>query len=309
MSWPILLLILAAPFLANRFAPVWSANLLVRLQRWKSGLADKEVTLPGGVKMVYSEGGTGEPLILLHGLGAGRSSFETVAGLLTKEHHLIIPDLPGFGESGQAADGNYKIFAQAERFGQFVEALGLESFHLGGNSMGGWIAAAYASQHPEKVKSLWLLAAAGTEDLLETEAVHARREQGSYILLARNPKEFDGVLRRLFYREPFIPFCVRWAAARQAAAYFPLHSKIFDQLLDHPYENQLEPHLPKITAPALLAWGEQDQIVPLAVMRTFRRLLPNAQVSVLEDIGHVPQIEAPRRVAEDYKRFRLALSH
>jgi abhydrolase domain-containing protein 6 len=309
MSWPLLLLLVALPFLANRFAPTTTAHFLVKLRRRMSGLRDHEVVLPGGVRIVYSEGGHGEPLILLHGLGAGRSSFEMVAGLLTKEHHLIIPDLPGFGDSGQAADGDYRIFAQVERFGQFVEALGLNSFHLGGNSMGGWIAAAYASKHPDKVKSLWLLAAAGTADLLDTEAVSARRDHGRYLLLAQNSEEFDAVLRRIFYRPPFIPYCVRSTAAREAAAYFPLHSKIFDQLLDHPYENQLEPHLPNITAPALLAWGEHDQVVPLSVMRTFRRLLPSSTVRVMEDIGHVPQIEAPRRAAEDYRRFRLALSH
>jgi pimeloyl-ACP methyl ester carboxylesterase len=191
---------------------------------------------------------------------------------------------------------------------EFVTALGLHSFHLGGNSMGGWIAAAYAARYPHRVKSLWLLAAAGTEDMLLTEAVIARRAHGTYLLLASNEAEFAAVIKRIFVRPPPLPYCVRWVASRRSAAYFPLHAKIFDQLLDRGYDYQLEPLLPAITQPVLLMWGDQDSIVPLSVMRTFARLLPHAHSILLPNIGHVPQIEAPKRATDEYRAFRAGLA-
>ena len=280
---------------------------LLRLARRLLGLRQEEVEV-GGASIIYSEGGTGEPLLLLHGLGASRATFDATSATLIRHYRIVIPDLPGFGESGLAPDGDYGIDAQVEWVERFVTAIGLESFHLGGNSMGGWIAAAYAAKYPQRVKSLWLLAAAGTEEMLETEAVKARQEHGDYLLLSRTIAEFDAVMERIFYRAPPLPYALRWAGARLAASKFPLHSKIFDQLLERGEDYRLEPLLPQVTAPTLLVWGEHDEVVPLPVMRRFEELLPNARTILMPKIGHVPQMEAPRQVAADYLRFRASLS-
>jgi len=280
---------------------------LLRLSRRLFGLREEVVDLDGA-RIVYSDGGTGEPLVLLHGLGASRSTFDMVAAQLVRRYRVLIPDLPGFGESGLAPDGDYGIDAQVEWVERFVRHLGLETFHLGGNSMGGWIAAAYAAKYPDKVQSLWLLAAAGTGEMLETEAVKARQEEGRYLLLSRTIAEFDSVLKRIFYRAPPLPLALRWAGARLSASKFDLHSKIFDQLLERGEDYRLEPHLPQITAPTLLVWGEHDTVVPLSVMERFAALVPQAEPVVMKEIGHVPQMEAPKRVAADYLRFRDAIT-
>jgi len=281
--------------------------LLLRLGRRLFGLKQERVVLDG-VPIVYSDGGEGEPLVLLHGLGASRATFDAAAASgLIERYRVVIPDLPGFGESGRAPDGDYGIDAQVAWVDRFVTALGLESFHLGGNSMGGWIAAAYAARFPHKVKSLWLLAAAGTGEMLETEAVKVRQERGDYLLLSRNVAEFDAVLERIFYRAPPLPFALRWAGARLAATKYDLHAQIFDQLLDRGEDYRLEPLLPNVSAPTLLVWGEHDDVVPLSVMRRFQELLPHAESVLMPEVGHVPQMEAPRRVAADYLRFRESL--
>jgi triacylglycerol lipase len=276
---------------------------LLRLSRRLFGLRQEEVVLDG-TRIVYSDGGAGEPLLLLHGLGASRSTFDMVAAQLVGRYRVLVPDLPGFGESGLAADGDYGIDAQVAWVERFVEHVGLGKFHLGGNSMGGWIAAAYAAKHPDKVQSLWLLAAAGTGEMLETEAVKARQERGAYLLLSRTIAEFDAMLERVFYRAPPLPLALRWAGARLSASKFDLHSKIFDQLLDRGEDYRLEPHLPRIMAPTLLVWGEHDTIVPLSVMERFAALVPKAEPLLMPEVGHVPQMEAPKQVAADYLLFR-----
>lgn len=303
------LLILLVPALlwaANRLLPATAASLLLALARRWSGLEQRTINLDD-FRMAYSAGGSGETLLLLHGLGADRSSFAAVAALLRRDHHLIIPDLPGFGATGAVEDDDYGITVQCERLHRFVEKLGLDSFHLGGNSMGGWIAAAYAARYPAKVKSLWLLAAAGTEELLETEAVKLYQSSGRFLLLAQNEAEFDAVIKRIFVRPPALPYCLRWVAIRRAIAYFPLHAKIFVQLLERGEEFRLEPVLPGIAIPTLLMWGDQDQIVPLSVMRSFARLMQRSESVVMAGIGHVPQMEAPKQAVADYRRFRAAL--
>lgn len=305
----LVLLLLALPVLAwaiNRLAPRQAAGWLLRLQRHLAGLSDRKIKL-GTLRIVYSEGGQGEPLLLLHGLGADRTTFERVAGALTGSYHLYIPDLPGFGASGRPEDGDYGIDAQVERVDRLVVALGLDKFDLGGNSMGGWIAAAYAARFPGKVRSLWLLAAAGTGEMLQTQAVIARQQRGAYILLARDRTEFKAVLRLIFTRTPSLPYCILQVASQRSAAYFPLHAKIFDQLLEDGEKHRLEPHLPQVTAPTLLVWGEDDRVVPLAVMQCFQRLLPHASAVLMKGVGHVPQLEAPRQVAADYRRFRAGI--
>jgi abhydrolase domain-containing protein 6 len=306
---PLVLLIglILLPWAINRLCPAATALYLIRLRRRKAGLVDRAVEIDG-IKIVYSEGGAGEPLILLHGFGADRSSFDMVAATLTKHYRVLIPDLPGFGASGRFADGNYRVSAQAEFLDRFARQLGLSRFHLGGNSMGGWIAAIYAARFPDKVASLWLLAAAGTADLQESEAVKARQEKGEYLLLVRTIDELKVFLRRIFVRPPFVPYCILWAGSRRAAAYYPLHTKIFDQMLTEGQQDLVEPILSDIKAPVLLVWGDQDSVVPLSAFASYRRLLPGAQTVLMPQIGHVPQMEAPEAVVEDYLRFRAGVA-
>ena len=281
--------------------------LLLRLSRRLFGLREKVAVLDG-TRIVYSDGGQGEPLILVHGLGASRSTFDMVAAQLVRRYRVLIPDLPGFGESGLAPDGDYGIDAQVALVERFAQHLGLSKFHLGGNSMGGWISAAYAAQYPDKVQSLWLLAAAGTEEMLETEAVKARQERGVYLLFSRTVAEFDSVMKHIFFSAPPLPLALRWAASRLTASKYDLYSQIFDQLLDRGEDYRLEPRLPRITAPTLLMWGDHDRVVPLAVMNRFAELIPHAEKIVLPNIGHVPQMETPQQVARNYLQFRASLA-
>lgn len=281
--------------------------LLLRLGRRLFGLREEEVVL-NGTRIIYSDGGKGEPLVLLHGLGASRSTFDMVASRLIGRYRLVIPDLPGFGESADAPDGDYGIDAQLAWVELLVAHLGLTQFHLGGNSMGGWIAAAYAAKHPDRVLSLWLLGAAGTEEMLESEMVKVRQEQGAYMILVRNMREFDKVMRYIFYSAPPLPLPLRWVGARVSAAKYPLHAKIFDQLLDEGEEHRLEPHLPRIKAPTLLVWGDHDRVVPLPVMQRFEALIPHSETILMKNVGHVPQMEKPKQAARDYLKFRAGLA-
>src|SRR5439155_2824645 len=124
--------------------------------------------------------------------------------------------------------------AQADRLGQFLDALDLPRVHLGGSSMGGAIVLAFALRHPERVQSLWLLAPAGVGNATESEMFRRHRERGEYPLFARTPAEYAGVIRICFTKPPFISYCVRHELDLAASRNYPLHTRIFRELMALP---------------------------------------------------------------------------
>ncbi len=95
------------------------------MERAHAGLVRKEMTLADGTHIVWLEGGSGEPLVLVHGFGADKDNFTRVSRWLTPHYHVIVPDLVGFGESAHLRDADYRYAAQAARLHAFVLALGL----------------------------------------------------------------------------------------------------------------------------------------------------------------------------------------
>ncbi len=154
-------LLLAGLTAFDYFAPYTSARMGLALEQRRAGLEEATARIPG-FEMPYLHGGAGEPLLLVHGFGADKNNFTRVARLLTPHYRVVIPDLPGFGEASKPADASYAIADQVERLRQFAQGLGLKRVHLGGSSMGGFIATLWAAKYPHEVASLWLLAPGGT---------------------------------------------------------------------------------------------------------------------------------------------------
>ena len=97
------------------------------------------------------------PAVLLHGFGGDKDNWTRFSRTLVQDYRVIAPDLPGFGDSARHADWDYSLLAQRNRLERFVAALNPGPLHIGGNSMGGHLAALYTHAHPEQVRSLMLL--------------------------------------------------------------------------------------------------------------------------------------------------------
>ena len=106
-------------------APEKTTKLVIDIERKRSGLTRKEITLPGELHYVYLEGGQGEPIVLLHGFGANKDTFVRVARFLTPHYRVIIPDHIGFGESSHPQNANYSAGVQAVRIRTLAQALGV----------------------------------------------------------------------------------------------------------------------------------------------------------------------------------------
>ena len=129
-------------------ATVHADNFLRRL----AGLQAKTIRVQGQT-FPYLVGGSGDPLVLVHGFTADKDTWGAVARHLTAQYTVIAPDLPGFGDTVRDPNANYSLDTQVENLRVFVQSMGLKRVHLGGNSMGG-VVAVYAAKYPQEVASL-----------------------------------------------------------------------------------------------------------------------------------------------------------
>ena len=293
------------------FAPYTAVRNGLALERGRAALELKQVSVDG-LDIAYLEGGNAKdalvPLILVHGFGADKDNFTRVAGHLTGQYHVISLDLPGFGDSSKPEDLDYTVDKQAERVHAFAEALGLKKVHLGGSSMGGAIITAYALKYPEETASLWLLGPGGLSKAFDSELGQRIKETGKNPLLAQTPEEFPAIMEFVMSKPPFFPHSFKRVLGERAAADYPLHSRIFEQLNDpkqpHP---TLDGLIKDIQAPTLVVWGNEDRALNYQASEIYKAEMPKAQIIIMDGIGHLPMVEEPRQSAEDYQAFRASI--
>ncbi|MES2899989.1 MAG: alpha/beta hydrolase [Pseudomonadota bacterium] len=292
-------------FLATLLLPEQFTRLGLAAERRLSGLETRQAWVDG-FDMPYLEGGKGEALVLIHGFGGDKDNFTRIARFLTPHYRVIIPDLPGFGDASRDPAASYTMSEQVARVHALLAQLGVGRAHLGGNSMGGFIAAQYAATLPEQVATVWLLDPAGTAASHSSPMLQHYEKTGENPLLVRTVADFDKTISSTTFIKPFLPRFVIKAMARRAVADFALHTRIMRQLSE---STLLETRYQALATPALIVWGAQDQILSPAGVDAFRRLFPDSAISVMKDTGHLPMLERPKQTARDYLAWRVRSPH
>lgn len=243
-----------------------------------------------GVETVTYAIGQGEPLVYFHG-GGTFHGFEW-ARALASEFRVFCPYHPNFGESGEAAfDGIGDYVAHYELL---FPALGLDTFHLAGASMGGHMAARYAAANPGDIDKLALVSPAG----LKSE--QAAIPDFSQIAPQDLPKMF---VADPAWIEPFWPSIPspEWLAVRQRESAAAFASREDFGTTDR----ALRQGLAGFDRPTLLLWGENDRIVPLGFAHEWQKVLPHAELEVIPGGSHLLLDEFPAAV-ETLRRFLKA---
>ncbi len=285
------------PHVATRWA--------LALERKRNGLTLKSQTA-SGFTMPYLEGGHGDVLVLIHGFAGDKDNFTRLAGHLVPHFRVIVPDLPGFGDATRDPAASYRMEDQVERLHVFIRALGIERMVLGGNSMGGFIASEYAARHPEQVRAVWLLDAAGTEAAHNTPMLQEYLASGEFPLLIRDLSGADRLIRATMSRPPYFPGFLKRVLAQRGIDDYALHSEILKDLaINSP---MLESQYKDLPTPALIVWGAEDRLLNPAAVQTQRTVFPASHCIVMAGIGHVPMLEAPKQTARDFIQFAAALS-
>ncbi|WP_343882215.1 alpha/beta fold hydrolase [Rhodanobacter caeni] len=289
------------------FAPQWLMQANLKREAMAAHLETHAVQA-GDTRWAYYEGGEGPTIVLLHGFAADKSEWLKVAKELAPHFHLIIPDLPGWGDSSRVAGASYTIDAQAARLDAFVQALRLSRFILVGHATGGAIAGVYASDHPDRVAGLALLDSFGLKNA--GNAFTREAEAG------KNPFVFDdraGLQRAMalaFKQPPELAerFAdVRVARNRRDRAF--IESR-FDTLRQPSQYLSLQPRLGRLTMPVLGLWCHDDKIMDISALDSLRQGLTAASAistSVINSCNHMPMLEKPEETARVLTSF--ALSH
>jgi pimeloyl-ACP methyl ester carboxylesterase len=285
---------------------------LFRLPNGRSPLQQVRHVPVGKLKISTLTMGSGPDVLLIHGLGAAKTSFFDTAAALANDYRVHCIDLPGFGFSSKPVTAPYdaKFFAHAVK--GLMDELGIERAHFVGNSMGGKVSLEVGLRWPERVAGLALLCPG---------VAFVKRGYSPIVRLLRPelgllPHRFtrgmvSGQFWDLFADRDLVDPSVAdiaidefqriYGSAGARLAFLRAARNIY---LDPPFgRNGFYPRLARLERPSLFIWGSQDKLIPAGFSRHVGEWLPDAEQIVLSDCGHVPQIERPEQTNGLLRRF------
>ena len=228
-------------------------------------------------KFKFIEEGSGEPLILLHGLFGALSNFEDLINHFSKTHKVVVPILPLLDlDLLHTSVGGLQKFV-----GKFIETRNYKGIHLMGNSLGGHVALVHILKNPERIRSLILT---GSSGLFENGMGDTYPKRGD--------KEYIRKKTALTFYDP-------------AMATEELVNEVFEitnnrmkvikiiALAKSAIRNNLGEEISQIKQPTCLIWGNNDTITPPFVAKEFHRLIPNSELHFIDKCGHAPMMEVP----------------
>ncbi len=248
----------------------------------------------GGVDLTFHRMGqaSGEPWVLLHGLGSTAASWMPWFSELRSDCSMLLPELSELGGTSGPSAGLNPHQGAALVAGLIDAELGGRPATIVGTSLGGWMAILLALARPELVERLVLIDAGGYRD--------QDWEQIQRVMTVTHPRDVDGLYGALFNRPPAILRLSRWAFFRTYTSE-AVRSVLDSTREEHAFGDQ---ELGRITAPAALIWGEHDGIFSVEAGRAMARAMPNASFYPLPDCGHVAHWEKTGPTLAALRDFR-----
>ncbi len=228
-------------------------------------------------KFKYLEEGSGEPLVLLHGLFGALSNFVNLIEYFRHHTRVIVPILPLLDMDIL----HTSVGGLAKYVNKFLEARDLRAIHLLGNSLGGHVALIHTLKNPERIKSLILT---GSSGLFENGMGDSYPKRGDYEYIKKKTELtfYDpNTATKELVDEVYSITNNRLKAIKIIA------------LAKSAIRNNLGEELNQIKQPTLLVWGNNDTITPPFVAREFNKLIPNSELYFVDKCGHAPMMEVP----------------
>ena len=243
------------------------------------------------IRSAFSVEGDGPPLVLIHGIGASRHSFDGLVTRLKPHYRTIAYDLRGHGKS-PLPKPPYTLDDLVDDLEALRAELGIEKAHFAGHSLGGMIGPAYARRYPGRVLTLGLLSTAAFRT-----ADDSARVKG--VVAAMREKGIPPVLEALKDRW----FTPEFAAAkpdvisRRMQQVIDCDPAVFLSVFDIYAETEMAPWIGELTAPSLVLTGENDGGCPPRLNQLIAKALPNSELVILQGLRHAILLEAPEKVA------------
>lgn len=246
--------------------------------------------------------GSGEAVFFLHGVGGNKTNWSQNLPAFAQHFTAIAWDCRGYGDSDDYdEDLDFKDFS--DDLLRVLDALDIRKVHLVGLSMGSWIAMNFAVSYPERLRSLTLCCThAGfsyLSDFAKAEFVRSRKEP---LLNGMEPRDIAGAVARSLVSPNAPTHVVTQLEQSMAALRKTSYLKSIEALIHTDFRNDL----PYIRTPCLVVSGSNDSLTTADMGREVSTLVPNAQFALIEDAGHLPNIEKPAQFERIVLDFLLA---
>jgi 3-oxoadipate enol-lactonase len=257
------------------------------------------------IQMAYTDTGIGRPVVLIHGYPFNRTLWNEQVAALSASYRVIAPDLRGFGES-EASDGAATMNRLAQDVSLLLDHLGITRATISGLSMGGYVVLAFYKQFPSRVRALVLAdtrAQADTEEAKQTRAQHAEKA-----LTEGMAGIADIMLPKLLTPEtvskrPEVVKRVRDMMSKTKPEGAAAALRGMAEREDH------TDLLPKISAPTLILAGAEDAITPVADSEKMHHAIAGSRLVVLENAGHVSNLERTEQFNQALLDFQKEISN
>jgi len=254
-------------------------------------LEGKKISIDG-LEVNYKIAGKGPAILILHGWGRGSDSYiQVMEDIAKKGYQVVVPDLPGFGES-QAPTSAWGVDEYVAFTRMFSERLNLETIVLLGHSFGGQIALKFALKHPEVLQGLILYAAAVIRrpPSLRAQVIGMFAKGGNTVLS----------VWPLSFLQPFAKKLLYKILGNTDYLY---EKGIMKQVREKVLREDLSPYLSKVQIPTFILWGENDIITPLEDARMIHRAIPGASLVVVPGADHRIHHDKPDEVSKNILEF------
>ncbi|WP_296718176.1 alpha/beta hydrolase [Erythrobacter sp.] len=311
-----LLGILVIAFLVFRTPDTNAAEMRAKY----GGQPSQFVDIGGGVTVhLRDEGPRDAPaIILLHGSNADLHTWEPWVAALKDDYRVIRFDQVGHGLTGPDPAHDYSRANYVADIAEVADALGLDRFILGGNSMGGKHALAFAVAHPQRVAGLVLVDASGGPMLNLDEKEDDSSSGNIGFAIAQTPGInllVEQITPRSLIAQSLEQSVSVKSVASEAAVdrywellRYPGNRRATLKRFSQAYDPLTEAEIAGVTVPTLILWGDEDRLIPVEAGRWLDKVMPASTLVVYPNIGHLPQEEAVEQTLGDLAPWLDALT-
>ena len=254
----------------------------------------------GPSSIQYFKMGEGSPIVVLHGLFAQKEQWTDFACVLAKNGFAVFaPDLPGYGQSVGFPIESYQLIKEVEYLHRFTQKLNLHSFNIAGNSMGGAIAAMFAYQYPQEIRSIAFIGAPMGVISWSPQLKEAINT-GINPFIPINVEQFNLEMGLLFAKPPELSNAIKEAAVAE----YNKNNRHYQQVWNIV---NLDIHIletyPDSKKPTFITWGKEDGVFNISGKRRVDKKFPNHSSYKLKDVAHLVMLEKPKEIADLYLQF------
>lgn len=238
-------------------------------------------------------------MMMVHGFAGDNNIWLSLANLFKDEYHIVIPDLPGHGQTGFSTEWHYKVSDHGKLLTALIWRLGYQKATLVGNSMGGYITAWMAKHQSSAVSSSVLLCPAGMPSNKKSR-LDAMLDKGQNPFFITRRRGYYRLLSMAMASGPYIPRIVKDVLADQHIARVNEYQQVFDDFVASGYINENE--LATTSTPVLIIWGGKDGLLDVSALDNWLACL-HCDWEIFHDVGHMPMAEAPARTYQRIQNF------